>query len=149
MYGTNCKDNLMMWTHKTNFWVKYHSFEKIIVITHKSTSLDGINFFEYVLDIFINLWIIFTGNMPPPMGMRGGGASHLGVPSYGRRASSASVMHPKMPPMNKKGSIPNLGKRGSTSSGGGISGLVINPPKIVKVRTLWKTLMFHDFWPWL
>ena len=72
--------------------------------------------------------------MPPPMGMRGGGASHLGVPSYGRRASSASVMHPKMPPMNKKGSIPNLGKRGSTSSGGGISGLVINPPKIVKVR---------------
>ena len=69
------------------------------------------------------------------MGMRGGGASHLGVPSYGRRASSASVMHPKMPPMNKKGSIPNLGKRGSTSSGGGISGLVINPPKIVKVCT--------------
>ena len=74
--------------------------------------------------------------MPPPMGMRGGGGSHLGLPSssYGRRASSASVMHSNVPPVQKKRSIPNMAKRGSNSSSAGISGLVIPPPKIVKVN---------------
>ena len=69
------------------------------------------------------------------MGLRGGGSNHLGLPSSSRRASSASVMQSNFHgPVQKKRSIPNMGKRGSNSSGVGISGLVIPPPKIVKVR---------------
>ena len=68
------------------------------------------------------------------MGLRGGGSNHLGLPSSSRRASSASVMQSNFHgPVQKKRSIPNMGKRGSNSSGVGISGLVIPPPKIVKV----------------
>ena len=87
------------------------------------------------------MFIIFSGNMPPPMGLRGGGSNHLGLPSSSRRASSASVMQSNFHgPVQKKRSIPNMGKRGSNSSGVGISGLVIPPPKIVKVMVYfnWK-----------
>ena len=76
--------------------------------------------------------------MPPPMGLRGGGSNHLGLPSSSRRASSAGMMQSQHNPVQKKRSIPNMGKRGSNSSGVGISGLVIPPPKIVKVMVNFK-----------
>ena len=92
-----------------------------------------LKFFHFIHS-FTKFSIIFSGNMPPPMGLRGGGSNHLGLPSSSRRASSASVMQSNFHgPVQKKRSIPNMGKRGSNSSGVGISGLVIPPPKIVKV----------------
>ena len=82
--------------------------------------------------------------MPPPMGTRGGGGlgggGRLGLPSasYTRRASTCSgnmFGPPGGSATNKKRSIPNMDKRGSTvsaSGGSALYGLVI-PPKIGKV----------------
>ena len=82
--------------------------------------------------------------MPPPMGMRGGhgggGGGHLGLPSssYNRRASTCSGG--SMLTQQKKRSIPNMNKRGSTASTGGLYGIVIPPKVKVSISVLFLSL---------